>query len=161
MTALVSPTVDDLLSFMQEDEDDVVDEWGDQILQQATDLFIIATGVTEEPTDAFAVRLKNNGICSLAHWMLVTNDDRDAQYSPFTSERIGSYSYSKAMQAVSVHQPVGVLWFDTAVAWFTNLDPENGLAWSSSEDVFAPGYREFLKEELPDWRTFQHDIYGR
>lgn len=157
--SLVIPTIDDLLDYMQEDDDDVVGEWGDQLLRQAADLFIVATSVTDEPTDTFSVRMKNNAICSLAHWLLVTNDDRDAQYSPFTSERIGSYSYSKAMQSVTSRQPVGVLWFDTAVQWFISQQDE--LEWSTSENVFATSYREFIDTELPDWKTYQHDLYGR
>jgi hypothetical protein len=81
------------------------------------------------------------GILAMAHAIYVQGgEDRDAMYSPFSSERIGSYSYSKAMQAVQSRQATMVPEFDAAVAYFASLANADGVTPGfqlSTENVFT------------------------
>lgn len=128
------------------------EDWAEASLEQAADLFVIATGVDADPATPFERRLVQRAILSLAHYLIVTDEDREAAYSPFSSERIGSYSYSKSAQAVMEGNKLGVMWFDQAVQWFSNKidDVEDPSPWTTSEWVFKPGYEESQKVILPD-----------
>ncbi len=65
--------------------------------------------------------------------------------SPFSSESIGSYSYSKAVKAVQKGEATGIDWFDTAREFLSVCDYSDGLAMTGGIQVFenqgyfAPG----------------------
>lgn len=85
-------------------------------LEQATLLFEDATGLEEYPDNARKRQIAYNGICEMAQKIYDSQEYASVVNTPFQSETIGSYSYSKASQAVSAGQPTGVLWFDLAVS---------------------------------------------
>ena len=116
--------------------------YAEDSLQRATDLMEIATGVHEDPEDELAYRVMQNGILSMGHAIyVVSGEDASALYTPFQSERLGSYSYSKMQQAVATRSETGIPGFDQAVAYFQNLATANGDDSSpfgiTSEKVFA------------------------
>ncbi|WNN95001.1 hypothetical protein SEA_MAGRITTE_24 [Microbacterium phage Magritte] len=57
--------------------------------------------------------------------------------SPFNSESIGSYSYSRAAQAVSKGLPTGIGWFDIAIQDLSVCDALDGIPMSMGIDVFG------------------------
>ena len=102
-------------------------------LQAATDLMEIATGIHSDfPNNTLEYRLMRNGIFDLAWYIGTTMEDRDAMYSPFSSERIGSYSYNKASKAVSMQGDTGVPFFDMAVAYLAGSVASDSLGGVSS-----------------------------
>jgi hypothetical protein len=142
---LTVPDPDELRVHMQQSEQftSIELEWVEDALQRATDLMQIATGLTEDPTDELDLRFMVVGILAQAHAIFVTGgEDREALYSPFSSERIGSYSYSKAMQAVRLGQDTGIPEFDNAVAHLRVSTDTVGPFAISSEQVFSQPYSE-------------------
>lgn len=57
--------------------------------------------------------------------------------SPFNSESIGSYSYSRAAQAVSKGLPTGIGWFDIAMQELSVCDTLDGIPMSMGTDIFG------------------------
>lgn len=57
--------------------------------------------------------------------------------SPFNSESIGSYSYSRAAQAVSKGLPTGIGWFDIAMQELSVCDAMDGIPMSMGTDIFG------------------------
>lgn len=114
--ALSVPLVSDLLAFKQEQYDEAMQVPIQMHLQIATDMLSLATGVTEDlPADTPLGRLFRIAILDLAWYIGTSMEERDAMFSPFSSERIGSYSYSKAMAAARSGQALGVPFFDMVV----------------------------------------------
>jgi hypothetical protein len=109
-----------------------------EALQRAADLFTIATGVSETPVEVVEARMVQTAILDMAWYLQTAHEDREAEFSPFSSERIGSYSYSKMQKAAQEQKSTGVAAFDAAVAYFTE---QNRLAifGTTSEWVFQPG----------------------
>jgi hypothetical protein len=101
--------------------------YAEDSLQRATDLMEVATGVHEDPEDELAYRIMQTGILSMGHAIYaVSGEDAEALYSPFQSERLGSYSYSKMQQAVADKGLTGVPAFDQAVKYFSGLEQAAG-----------------------------------
>lgn len=57
--------------------------------------------------------------------------------SPFNSESIGSYSYSRAAQVVSKGLPTGIGWFDLAIQELSVCDELDGIPMSMGTDIFG------------------------
>jgi hypothetical protein len=127
--ALVLPTPQDLVDY-KEGPDDA------EALQRAGDLFTLATGITNTPTDPLALRLIEAAILEMAWYLQTNHEDLEAEFSPFSSERIGSYSYSKMQQAAAQGIKTGVPAFDIAVAYFATKD--GTITSSTTEWVFKP-----------------------
>lgn len=133
--ALTVPSLDRLARHLRADS---VEEAGWAVetaqdeLQQATDLMAVATHLTVLPTDEVGARMVERGILAMAHALLVRGDDRDKEYNIFSSERIGSYSYSKAQSG----EKSGIPDFDAAIEWASEAGGETE-AWISSETVFT------------------------
>jgi hypothetical protein len=132
-------------------------QYAEDSLQRATDLMEIATGVHEDPEDELAFRIMTTGILAMSHAIYSTaGEDSEALYSPFSSERLGSYSYSKMQQAVEDKGLTGVPAFDQAVKYFSGLDQAAGgesAAFSvTSEQVWKQPYpvSEQAGEKLRD-----------
>lgn len=101
--------------------------YAEDSLQRATDLAEIATGLHEDPEDELAYRVLQNGILSMGHAIhVVSGDDSTAMYSPFSSERLGSYSYSKMQQSVQDRVGTGVPGFDAMARYFQDLTQASG-----------------------------------
>ena len=62
--------------------------------------------------------------------------------SPFNSESIGSYSYSKAARAVQSGDDTGIAWFDMAIRQLSVCDRLDDIAMTGGIEVFerAGGY---------------------
>ena len=167
--ALVPPDTDEYEDFVHGDVPDDED-WTESALQQATDLFWLATGLVVYPTDAQEERIAKYAIMEMAQYLLIQDDNTTEILSPYNSERIGSYSYSKAAQArnsIQTGTPLGLFWWDRAISLFSTDD--TSLIWSSSEKVIP---QPFLAHELvgtrfahmfEQWRTWDplHDEQGR
>lgn len=143
--ALTPPDTGDLAEFMGVSERDL-DARADMMLQQATDLMEMATGLEAYPA-ALVGRVMLNGIKDMAWALLVGLENRAEQFSPFSSERIGSYSYQKAAAAVIQGEATGVPLFDMAIA--SVVKAAGGVASVTSEHVFDPlGYKQAEIEAL-------------
>jgi hypothetical protein len=152
--ALTPPDTDQFLEFMMRDSWAEVEyipgtatqkeERAEYMLQQATDLFYMATGLTEDPEDETHLRIVEQGIMSMAHALVVRAEDRDAEYAPFSSETIGSYSYSKAAGDVQARQSTGIAGFDAAVLFFNGINPDamGAESWARSEHVFSQPFTQ-------------------
>lgn len=112
----------------------------DMALQQATDLLWLSTRVDEMPDDETVERIVNWGIMDMAWSLLVHTENKTEINSPYSSERIGSYSYSKALDQVRRGNPTGVPWFDAAVGLLTEGNSDYAAIWSTTETVFTSPY---------------------
>lgn len=105
--------------------------------KQALLLFKIATCLQALPDDDTEYELAIQGIFSMADQLYLANEYREAQASPFSSESIGSYSYSKAARAASRGEDTGVMWFDLAVGKLGQCDSgEDGMQMHGGIEVF-------------------------
>lgn len=122
--SLTLPVTDDLYAFWG-DEADAVDLTSATLaIQQAAALLSIAAGITDDPTDTNLALLVKWAMVDMAIYLLIAKDNRDAEYSPFQSEHVGSYSYSKSsarlyartMKTILINDPTGCMLFDRVVA---------------------------------------------
>lgn len=139
--ALTPPTVEDLGNFRNEPfADGPETTQAESVLQGATDAVWVHTGLENDFEDVRKQRILKNAICDLSLWLLAQAEHRDEINSPFSGERIGSYSYQKMMQAKQGEE-TGIFWLDLLFQMLNNPEDAN-TAWSSSEQVFAYGYCE-------------------
>jgi hypothetical protein len=131
---LTLPSATDLQNYKEEVSD------ADALLW-ASDLFRLATGITTDPTDEFELRLVKLAILEMAWAIQTKHEDLEESFSPFTSERIGSYSYSKAQQDVAEGRATGISAFDRAVLYFM-AQALGGVPLTDTEWVFGQGYTE-------------------
>jgi len=136
MADLILPSPLDLEKYREPPDDATA-------IQRAADLFTMATGIDkqEELDGPLEVRIWQQAVLEMAWAITERHEDAEASFSPFNSERIGSYSYSKAQKAVSEGEKTGVSAFDEAVAYFLSkaINGDYGHA-VASEWVFKPGY---------------------
>jgi hypothetical protein len=112
--SLAPPTVAELASFTGRDENTFT-SFAVQALDQATLLFYLATSLSEYPEDDPLEKLAKYGIMDMADKIYLSQPYAEATASPYQSETIGSYSYSKGIAAVRKGDATGVMWFDLAV----------------------------------------------
>jgi hypothetical protein len=112
--SLVSPTVADLATFKGRDSNSF-STFASEALDQATLLFYLATGLENYPDDVSLARLAKYGILDMADNIYLSQPYQEALASPYQSETIGSYSYSKTVKAIKKGDATGVTWFDMAV----------------------------------------------
>lgn len=110
-----------------------------EAIQRAADLFVMATGL-KAATTPLEERIVRVAILEMAWAIGTRHDDMEKEFSPFSSERIGSYSYSKALKSVSSGQSTGISSFDAAVAYFLALAMAG--SGTDTEWVFKKGYDE-------------------
>lgn len=111
---LVPPTVADLATFTGRSSNNF-NIYAGEALAQATLLFYLATGIEGYPDDTSLYQLAKNGILDMADKIYLSQPYREASASPYQSETIGSYSYSRSVAAVKKGDATGVMWFDLAV----------------------------------------------
>jgi hypothetical protein len=148
--ALSVPLVSDLLAFKQEQYDESLQVPMQTHLQIATDIMSLATGVTEDlPADTPLGRLFRIAILDLAWYIGTSLEERDAMFSPFSSERIGSYSYSKAMSAARTGASLGVPFFDMVVALIadSSVGDEAGSILLTTAQVMPTVWSEHLSPQ--------------
>lgn len=96
-------------------------------IPQALLLFKIATCLASpEDLTPDQNQLIDFAIAAMADHIVLARRYAEASASPFNSESIGSYSYSKTASAVRAGQPTGVGWFDTAVGELSVCDAQGG-----------------------------------
>lgn len=147
--ALTPPTVIDLETFRNEDYPPAEEPFVISVLQSATDAMWVFTGIETEPTDPRTARILKNAIMDLTLWLMTQYDHRDEINSPFSSERIGSYSYSK-MQASSRGEDTGIWWLDFFFRLLRNPDQESSAGWVASERVFNPDGYTYAEQQAAD-----------
>lgn len=111
---LVPPTVADLASFTGR-ESNTFGQFVTEALSQATLLFYLATDINQYPEDESLTQLAKYGILDMADKIYLSQPYQESSVSPFQSETIGSYSYTKAVASVRKGDATGVMWFDLAV----------------------------------------------
>lgn len=137
---LTPPTLADFLSHAElpsvENERRV-----EKLLQLSTDLLEIASGLDTEPaTGTLASRIALEGKLAMAHALWARSADREEMYSPYSSERLGSYSYNRAQRDILQGLPTGVFEFDLATSYLKGEIDDEMLheVWSTSTRVFLP-----------------------
>jgi hypothetical protein len=151
-------TVPDLLEFTDFSNEPVAPDavaHVEDILQQATDVIWIFTGIDNDPVDERLARIVKYAIFDLTLWLLTQDAHREEINSPFSSERIGSYSYSK-MQKAKDGEDSGIYWVDMLFRLLRAPGEEYAVSWVDSERVFNPeGYtfaqQEALRDGIPDY----------
>ena len=88
-----------------------------------------------------------SAILEMAYYIKIDYYNFERSTSPFTSETIGSYTYSKMSTSIKGGVSTGVPAFDRAVAQFAGLcDVEGGAGGgssSTSEIVVRPGFQSY------------------
>lgn len=112
--SLAPPSVADLAAFSGR-ESNSYSNFAVEALDQATLLLYLATSLTDYPDDPDLAKLAKYGILDMADKIYFSQPYRETIASPYQSETIGSYSYSKSVAAVKKGNATGVLWFDIAV----------------------------------------------
>lgn len=111
-----------------------------QALLQATLLFKIGTCLADFPApdanNGIDYELAKFGILSMADAIFLVQPFQTVLSSPFSSETIGSYSYSKVSTAVASGIPTGVTWFDIAVGKLSVCDDLTASIFSGGIEVF-------------------------
>lgn len=106
-----------------------------QAITQAVLLFKIGTCLADFPQGQDG-ELAKMAILSMADSIFLAQKYQEAAASPFNSESIGSYSYSKTAKAVSSGQPTGIMWFDLAVDKLGVCEDLDNIPFSGGIEVF-------------------------
>lgn len=115
------PSVSDLASFKGKSEN-FYSSYAEQALMQAALLLSIRTGLTAMPEDESEATLARYAIMDLANKIYLEAPYDEILAKPFSSESIGSYSYSKSAQAARKGDDSGSMWFELALERLGNVD---------------------------------------
>lgn len=129
--SLVPPTVAELANFSGRDSNSY-NNFAVEALTQATLLLYLATSLSGYPSDPELASLAKYGILDMADKIYFSQPYREALASPYQSESIGSYSYSKSVAAVKKGDATGVMWFDMAVNKLKTADSSTVASGSIS-----------------------------
>lgn len=102
-------------------------------LKQATLLFKIGTCLVTLPDDPINLELAHTAILAMADTAILQRPHQTVMASPFQSESLGSYSYSKMSGAASRGTKTGVMWFDLAVEQLSECDRGGNFAGGGIE----------------------------
>lgn len=137
--SIAPPTIGDLAAFTGRPSNTFGD-FASEALTQATLLLMLATELTEYPSDINLANLAKYAILDMADSIYLGQPYKQTMASPFQSESIGSYSYSKMTKAVKKGDSTGVAWFDMAVsklrsanAGITASGSIEGMEWDGLE----------------------------
>lgn len=149
---LTPPTVQDLEDFSGETFDSSQITTVQMHLQAATDLMELATGIHSDfESNSLEYRVLQRGILDMTWYVGTSMEERDAMFSAFSSERIGSYSYNKASKAAATGLLTGVPFFDLAVAFLSGLaEPDDPWYGRGGIAISAEGV-------MPD-QDWYHDV---
>lgn len=95
-------------------------------VSQATLLFKIGTCLASLPDDPIKQELAKNAIIAFTDYILLSQPFAKALASPFSSESLGSYSYSKSAKQVASGDKTGIMWFDLAIEQMSVCDQMSG-----------------------------------
>lgn len=108
----------------------------DEAIKQATLLFKIATCLNQFPEDQTQADLAGYAIKAMADYAVLNQPYAQAAASPFQSETLGSYSYSKMAGKAASGEKTGVMWFDIAVDQLGQCDKNDGIMSGGGIEVF-------------------------
>lgn len=162
--ALTTPSLQDFYSLWGDEADTSNEERATSFLEVATYLMWLATGLDNDPKDPRLSNMVQLGICDMAIYLYVTRDDIDENYSPFQSERVGSYNYSKSylseakaqVAAAGTSQPTGVPLFDSIVQYFITESMSSGSGWGHNTHLSSLEWE--ARQADPNYRVFS-DYY--
>jgi hypothetical protein len=132
-------TVSDLVGFSGRALDSYQNlDYVAEALVQSQLLFKLSTCLSDFPVDPDDASLARYAILSLAEQMVLDQRYAEVVASPFASESIGSYTYSKNTMRTKVLQglPTGVTWFDLAVERL-GVCENSGAVYTGSVQVFT------------------------
>lgn len=129
-------TKKDLSAFSSRAEQSYVESKTTTALAQAMLLFKISTCLRALPDDAESQELAKFAILSYADYIYLALDYAKAAASPFTSETLGSYSYSKAAASAQRGDKTGIFWFDLAVERLGQCGVDDGVPEFGGIEVF-------------------------
>lgn len=96
-------------------------------IAQALLLFKLGTCLGDSwPDDPTLASLAEMAVLSMADAIYLSQPFQEVLSNPFSSETIGSYSYSKVAGAVMGGLPTGIMWFDLALTKLSVCDLEEG-----------------------------------
>lgn len=149
--AITVPSAATILAFWGDDATVAVDDERVPLMAQlAADLLWLATSMDSDPTDARWFRLEQAALMDLTIYLLVSRETPTENYTGMQGERIGSYSYSKAMARSAINGTTGAELFDRFVVnW--NARGEGSLEdmpLVSSENVFSPSWIDQDRTEM-------------
>lgn len=127
-------------------------------IAQAILLFRLATCTDDYSPNPLLRELAQNAIAAAADSIALAQPHTVLMSQPFSSESLGSYSYSKMAQAVAIGKATGVPWFDMAVSQLSRCHlRESHVPTSGGIQVFQGygsvdpepnnGYFHFLSPE--------------
>lgn len=135
-------------------------------IAQATLLFKLGTCLSQYPDDPIYSELAKNAILAMSEAIYNVQGFQKVLNNPFSSETIGSYSYSKVAGAVANGLPTGVSWFDLAVGSMGVCDLDiaygGGIEVSIQQVEYVPGLvegnmRALLPSDFDNLRTWGQD----
>lgn len=105
-------------------------------LTQALLLFKLASCLKDLPEDTDHRELAKMGILSMADSIVLSQEYQKVKASPFSSEGIGSYNYSKTAAQVQRGEATGVMWFDLAISTIGVCNLVDNIPMSGGIEVF-------------------------
>lgn len=168
--ALTLPTPEEFLLFWGDEAEEVDDERISLLISLSADLLYLATGITEDPKDARLAQLVKYAICDMSIYIFLTRENINEEYSPFQSERVGSYSYSKTFDRLSrkvnllgpaFNETTGVPLFDRVVMELMDYLTYGSGTVVAGQRVFREYYVPLVYEALGGYRytrDFEHDL---
>lgn len=137
----------DPISLQSFEEEGYSDEDALDLAQSLLMEAIPCLGSVYEAFNTAQRKIVKYAVLEMAKYIKIDYFNFERSTSPFQSETIGSYTYSKMANSVRSSSATGVPGFDRAVAQFSHLcelDGQTGGAFSSSsEQVFTPGFGNF------------------
>lgn len=116
------PTVAELAAFKMRPVGFYTETYALQAMSQAALLLMLRTGISEMPEDDQEATLVSYAIMDLGNQIYLESPYDEILAKPFSSETIGSYSYSKSAQAAKNGETTGSMWFDLAISQLSALD---------------------------------------
>lgn len=158
-TGLMIPTLEEFADFKGFDNVDYFEVSPDQLnlfLRMSADLLILRTGLKKAPDANTPLgRIVSYGIMDLAWFLGTSQDEWTSMYSPFSSERIGSYSYSKTVSSAASKSDIldAPLFNEACKLLLAQEDAASDILSGishSSERVFPNSYAESeMRDNFP------------
>lgn len=170
---LPAPSLADLKEFTGRDD---YPPFAVTALKQSTLFFSLVTGLTEMPEDPDRRQLAVFAICQLADRLILEQPYAAAIASPYQSETIMSYSYSKGSTIATTATrarnglPLGLFWWDLAIDELTVAGAgviASGVISVQDEDILGTPPDQFIlgpdqmTANVPPYVTISKDVAGR
>lgn len=132
---LSAPTVDELATFSGRPAGSY-GGFATEALAQATLLFSLVTKLGDYPADPDLTKLAKNAIMQMADRLVLEQPYQAMTASPFSSENLGGYSYSKSATFKTARDggDTGLVWWELAVDELSQVD--RSIVASASYSVF-------------------------